>query len=278
MRSSDGVELAVTAFGGAGRPVVLLHGLMSCARSWRPRVAELTPYGRVLAPDARGHGRSGRPGPAAVGAPGPAWSPQRLAADVVELLETLDAPAALVGHSMGGISALLAAAARPGLVSAVVVEDPPLDLTATPPGRLDDMRAWFAAVAGPHPTRTALERALAGPDPEVGRHMGRCAVRRDDGWRLACAVDDALAVARHWVHTPLLDTACAVRTPLLVLEAGTSVAPPGQLAHLAERVPGARHVRIPDTGHLVHDAAPATWAAEVTALLRATGTAAPPPG
>ncbi|WP_224387815.1 alpha/beta fold hydrolase [Pseudonocardia sp. ICBG1293] len=268
MRSSDGVELAVTAFGGTGAPVVLLHGLMSCAESWRPRAAALRPYGRVLAPDARGHGRSGRPSD-----PGDpvAWSPERLAADVVALLETLDAPAALVGHSMGGISALLAAAARPDLVGAVVAEDPPLDLTASPPHRLDDARAWFAAVAGPHPTRAALERALAGPDPEVGRHMGRCAVRRDDGWWLACAVDDALAVARHWVRTPLLDRACAVRVPLHVLEAGTSVAPPGQLAQLAGRVPGARHVRVPGTGHLVHDTAPETWTAEVTALLRATG-------
>lgn len=277
MRSSDGVELAVTVFGGAGAPVVLLHGLMSCARSWRPRVAALRPYGRVLAPDARGHGRSGRPaGRADADA---AWSPQRLADDVVELLETLEAPAALVGHSMGGVSALLAAAARPDLVSAVVAEDPPLDLTATPPLLLDDARAWFAAVAGPHPTRVALEQALAGPDPEVGRHMGRCAVRRADGWWLACAVDDALAVARHWVRAPLLDRACAVRVPLLVLEAGASVAPPGQLAQLAGRIRGARHVRVPGTGHLVHDAAPQTWAAEVTALLRATGrTAAAPPG
>ncbi|MEU6699889.1 alpha/beta hydrolase [Pseudonocardia sp. NPDC046786] len=266
MRSSDGVELAVTAFGGRGRPIVLLHGLMSCAASWEPRASALTPYGRVLAPDARGHGRSGRPD----GADPAAWSPDRLARDVVELLGRTG-PAALVGHSMGGLSALLAAARRPDLVTAVVAEDPPPDLTGSPPGLLDDMRAWFGAVAGPHPSLAALAAVLGRPRPEVGEHMGRCAVRRADGWWLACDVDDACAIAAHWLRRGLLGELSAVRVPLLVIEAGESVAPPGQLALLAARVPGARHVRLPGTGHLVHDADPAGWAGAVTALLGATG-------
>nr|WP_255426935.1 alpha/beta fold hydrolase [Pseudonocardia sp. C8] len=242
-----------------------MHGLMSCAASWRPRATDLTPTGRVLAPDARGHGRSGRPVPAEP----EAWSPRRLAADVVELLERTG-PAALVGHSMGGISALLAAVARPELVTAVVVEDSPLDLTGSPPGLLDDMRSWFGVVAGPHPSRAALERVTGHPRPEVGIHMGRCAVRRDDGWWLACDVGDALEIARHWTRAPLLDEVSRARVPLLVIEAGESAVPPGQLELLAARVPGARHVRLPGTGHLVHDADPVTWAAEVTAHLART--------
>ncbi|SFM64572.1 Pimeloyl-ACP methyl ester carboxylesterase [Pseudonocardia ammonioxydans] len=264
MLASDGVELAVTSFGGTGRPIVLLHGLMSCAESWRPRAAALSGHGRVLAPDARGHGRSGRPDGAAPAPHG--WSPHRLAADVVELLERTG-PATLVGHSMGGISALLAAVRCPELVRALVVEDSPLDLTGVPPGLLDDMRAWFTAVAGPHPSRAELERVFGRPRPEVGVHMGSCAVRRADGWWLACDVGDALEIAAHWTRESLLDEASRVRAPLLVIEAEESVVPPGQLELLAARVPGARHVRLPGTGHLVHDADPQAWTAEVTALL-----------
>ncbi|ANY10029.1 hypothetical protein AFB00_13085 [Pseudonocardia sp. HH130630-07] len=267
MRSADGVRLVTTGYGGSGRPVVLLHGLMSCAASWEPRAAELTRHGRVLAPDARGHGRSGRPADPLDPA---AWSPRRLADDVLALLAGTG-PAALVGHSMGGISALLAAARRPDLVTAVVVEDPPLGVTAPPPGLLEDMRAWFTALAGPHPTRAELEAVFGHPHPEVGTHLGRCTVRRPDGWWLACEVDDAVRIAEHWTREPLLETASAVRLPLLVVEAAESVAPPGRLELLAARVPGARHVRLPGTGHLVHDAAPAEWTAEVAALLDRSG-------
>src|SRR5690606_15578783 len=38
-------------------------------------------------------------------------------------LETLPAPASLVGHSMGGLAACLAAAERPGLVRDIYLED-----------------------------------------------------------------------------------------------------------------------------------------------------------
>ncbi|MFP5019435.1 alpha/beta fold hydrolase [Pseudonocardia phyllosphaerae] len=261
MRTSDGVEIAVIEFGGTGRPIVLLHGLMSCAESWRPRAAQLTPYGRVLAPDARAHGGSQR---------GADLSPHRLAADVVELLERTG-PAALVGHSMGGITALLAAAARPDLVTALVVEDSPLDLTGTPADHAADMRAWFTALAGPHESTERVAEVFAGDRPEVGDHMARCVVQRDDGWWLATDIDDAMAVSEHWRHTSLLGEACTVRAPLLVIEAGDSVVPPGQLELLASRVPDARHIRLPGTGHLVHDAVPKTWAQEVIALLERTG-------
>lgn len=260
MLTSDGVALEVLDLGGAGRPIVLLHGLMSCARSWLPRAAALRPHGRLLAPDARGHGRS---------ATGADTSPHRLADDVGELLATTG-PAALVGHSMGGISALLTAARHPGLVTAVVVEDSPFDLTGGPPGLLGDMREWFGAVAGPYPSRRRVAQVLAGGRPEVGAHMARCTVRRDDGWWLAADVDAAVAIAGHWTRRSLLDDVAGVAAPTLVIEAGESVVAPGQLAALAARLPDARHVRLPGTGHLVHDADPGGWAAEVTALLRRT--------
>jgi non-heme chloroperoxidase len=47
---------------GAGRPVVLIHGLLQDGRSWEPqRVALLDAGYRVITYDRRGFGRSGRP-------------------------------------------------------------------------------------------------------------------------------------------------------------------------------------------------------------------------
>ena len=81
---------------GAGRPVVLLHGVTLQAEVWAPLLHLLADRFRVLAVDVRGHGRS-QVGDDGVG---------RMAAahDLVTLLEHLDLRGAvLVGHSMGGM-------------------------------------------------------------------------------------------------------------------------------------------------------------------------------
>ncbi len=255
--SSDGVDLEVVEFGGAGRPVVLLHGLMGRATTWWPIARELQRHGRVLGPDARGHGRSGRPDASA-------WDPERMALDVVELLLELDAgPAALVGHSMGGLSALLAAARRPDLVSAVVVEDMAVDLTGLPPHTITDMHAWFSAIEQPFCSVAAVREAFDG----VGDYMAECVEERADGYHLLAAVDDATAIAEHWTRVPHWEALDAVRAPTLVIEAAESIIPPGQAEAMARRLPDARHVRIPDTGHLVHGAEPGPWLDAVHGLL-----------
>lgn len=237
LRSSDGVDLEIVEFGGSGRPVVLLHGLMGRATTWWPVARELTGHGRVLGPDARGHGRSGRPDD-------DAWSPERMALDVVELLETVGG-AALVGHSMGGLSALLAAARRPDLVAAVVVEDMAVDLTSLPANAVDG----YSAVEQPFASQAAVREAFAG----VGDYMVECVEERDDGYHLLVDLDDATAIARHWTAAAHWDALDAVRAPTLLIEAEDSIVPPGQAEAMARRIADAEHVRIPGTGHLVHD-------------------------
>ncbi len=237
LHSSDGVDLEVVEFGGSGRPVVLLHGLMGRATTWWPVARELVRHGRVLGPDARGHGRSGRP-------TGGAWSPERMTADVVELLERIG-PAALVGHSMGGLSALLAAARRPDLVTAVVVEDMAVDLTVLPSNAADA----YTGVEQPYPSLAAVREAFDG----VGDYMTECVEERADGYHLLVDLADATAIATHWTHTAHWDALDAVRAPTLLIEAEDSIVPPGQAEEMARRITGAEHVRIPGTGHLLHD-------------------------
>jgi pimeloyl-ACP methyl ester carboxylesterase len=76
---------------------------------------------RILASDARGHGRS--PG-------GPVGDTVEWGDFAVDLLATIDAvdagaPWLLAGHSMGGAVSLLAAVARPDRVRGLVLLDPP---------------------------------------------------------------------------------------------------------------------------------------------------------
>jgi pimeloyl-ACP methyl ester carboxylesterase len=239
VRSSDGVDLAVTGFGGDGPPVLLLHGLMGCAATWAPVARRLAAHGRVLALDARGHGRSGARGP---------WTVERMAADAAAVLDATG-PAVVVGHSMGGLHGLALAAARPDLVRALVVEDMGVDF------RGDDgtARAWFAALPRAYASRDALRTAFG---VAWGDYMAACAQRCADGWQPRTRTEHALAIAGEWAErdfTPLLD---AVRCPVLLVEADASVVPAGQMAAMARRLADARHVRLPGTGHLVHGTDP----------------------
>lgn len=100
--------------GGDGPPLVLVHGLGGAASNWVELAPALARRHRVLVPDLPGHGGSA-PLPAA-----PTLSPfADAAARLAELEEMI--PAALVGHSLGGLVALRLALLRPEAVNALVL-------------------------------------------------------------------------------------------------------------------------------------------------------------
>ena len=95
--ASDGVDLAYHAL-GEGRPVVLLHGLFSDAvMNWVKfgHAAKLAAAGhRVIMPDLRAHGASGKPHDPAV------YPPGVLGRDLAELIAHLG----LTDYDLGGFS------------------------------------------------------------------------------------------------------------------------------------------------------------------------------
>ena len=99
---------------GEGDPLVLVHGLGGAAANWLALAPLLLPGRRLIVPELPGHGGSS-PLPAA-----PSLSPY---ADRLGLLLDHEgaAPAAVVGHSLGGAVALRLALRRPEAVSALVL-------------------------------------------------------------------------------------------------------------------------------------------------------------
>ena len=92
---------------GEGPLVLLLHGFPESWWSWRYQLEPLARAGyRVVAPDLRGYGESGRQGP---------YDLDTLAADVCALIDALGAEPApvVVGHDWGGAVAWHLAAHRP---------------------------------------------------------------------------------------------------------------------------------------------------------------------
>jgi pimeloyl-ACP methyl ester carboxylesterase len=108
-----GTEYDVT---GEGRPVMLLHGFPDSGRLWRHQVPALAGAGfRVIVPDLRGYGRSGKPDGV------DAYSLPLLAGDVMAVLADLEIPQAhLVGHDWGAALAWVIASLAPGSVDHLV--------------------------------------------------------------------------------------------------------------------------------------------------------------
>jgi pimeloyl-[acyl-carrier protein] methyl ester esterase len=101
---------------GEGKDVILIPGLASSAAVWDATVAQLSSTHRVHVVQVAGFAGA----PAGPNAEGDMFAP--LIAELGDYAAALDKPA-IIGHSIGGLSALEVAAARPGVVSRVMVVD-----------------------------------------------------------------------------------------------------------------------------------------------------------
>jgi pimeloyl-ACP methyl ester carboxylesterase len=142
----EGGDLAALywAADAPGAPlVVLVHGITGNAMIWSQVAAALAGGCEVVAPDLRGRARS-------AGLPGP-YGLSAHAADITALLERFGADGeagadatVLVGHSMGGfVAALAAAGSARHLVHGLVLVDGGLPFAVPPAADTDDMLAAF---------------------------------------------------------------------------------------------------------------------------------------
>jgi pimeloyl-ACP methyl ester carboxylesterase len=102
---------------GSGPLVVLSHGIGDRRQVYRFLAPKLAQAGyRVASPDLRGHGESSM-----------GWASitrTDVAGDLLALTDHLGGPAVIVGHSISGGAATIAAAARPEQVSGIVEINP----------------------------------------------------------------------------------------------------------------------------------------------------------
>ncbi|PIB26491.1 thioesterase [Amylibacter kogurei] len=103
-------------FGEASdKPTLLIvHGLFGSGRNWRAIAKRLSADRRVITVDMRNHGDS-------------FWDDSHtyfdMAEDLATVIQTLDSPVDIIGHSMGGKAAMLTALQHPKLVNKLIVVD-----------------------------------------------------------------------------------------------------------------------------------------------------------
>jgi pimeloyl-ACP methyl ester carboxylesterase len=116
IRAGDGLGLVGEVRGQGDTALVFLHGWCGDREYWKHQVRPFAADYRVVTLDQAGHGESGKDRKV--------WSAAGLAGDVEAVAKSLGLKRViLVGHSMGGPVALLAAKQMPGTVVAVVGVD-----------------------------------------------------------------------------------------------------------------------------------------------------------
>jgi 2-succinyl-6-hydroxy-2,4-cyclohexadiene-1-carboxylate synthase len=225
--------------------LLLLHGFTATGGSWdgvRRRIDAAT-YSEVLAPDLRGHGASSGRLPATIPA-------------VVDDLRQ-DEPYALAGYSMGGRVALHLALAQPELVKRLVLVSTTPGI-AEPSGRAERRRSDEELAEG-------LERAgleafarwwagqplFAGQPPEVA-----AAARADRLRNTAVGLVASLRGMGTGRMTPLWDRLGELTMPATVVVGERDAKFRAIGERMAERLPDARLVVVPQAGHAVHLEAP----------------------
>lgn len=247
---------SLTRRGGRGRPLVLVHGLMGRGSTWTRQLPWLTPLGDVYTYDAPWHrGRD-------VGAEGQI-STERFVADLGDAVSTIGKPAVLIGHSMGALHSWCLAATRPDLVEALVVEDMAPDFRGRTTGPWEP---WLHALPVEF---DSTQRVYDEFGPVAGRYFLEAFDRTTTGWRLHGRPATWIEIAAEWGTRDYWREWEAVRVPALLLEAGNSVTPPGQMARMAQTGHRTTYLRVPGAGHLIHDDAPQAYRQAVESFLSA---------
>ncbi|MET8944554.1 alpha/beta hydrolase [Streptomyces sp. NPDC004542] len=248
----DGRTLSYVDFGGPGRPLLALHGHMSEGMSYAGLAARLAPDWRVIAPDQRGHGDSGRAA---------AYSREGYLADLEALMDHLELDrAALLGHSLGAINAYQFAARHPERVTALVNGEGCAELGLD--GR-NPLAFVLDLPQGTCPTREAFVARL-GP---FAAFLGSAVRERPDGtWSLHFHPRD-IYVSEEQVHgdhwSDWTGSACPA---LLVRGARGGVLSARQAEQMAARRPGTRLVEL-ETDHFLYANDPVGFADAVRDFL-----------
>lgn len=249
--AADMIEVNYAEGPDNGPPIVLIHGLGGRWTSWEPVMGRFGERWHVYAIDLRGHGDSGR-------VPG-GYEFSDYPGEVIEFLRNVvGKPAYLVGHSLGGVAAAGTCASAPELVTAVVLEDPPLyirewfdESEAAPVFKnLLEIRERNLGIEG-----TAIELREINKNLSDGAivRWAQTVVKADPGiW--AAAVGGRMYES--WDPDAVLSTATP---PVLLMQANPDkggVLRDVEATRAVDLLSHGRHVKWEDVGHGMHNEQP----------------------
>jgi pimeloyl-ACP methyl ester carboxylesterase len=268
---APGRSLSALVWGDGPPEFVLLHGGGQNAHTWDTVALVL---GRPLvAIDLPGHGHSDS-------MPDVFFSPQEFASSVATAIRTLAPDArAVVGMSMGGLTAIALAGSAPELVRALMLVDvvpsinkervAPIGEFLNGPESFASFDEILARTVQFNPTRT---------ESSLRRGVLHNAVERDDGtwvWRHQRHWSPRTEVAQGAPVVPdynsLWDALAGVEVPTILIygTTGASIIDDDALAELESHRPGTTAIAVADAGHSIQGDQPLILAQVMTDFLAA---------
>jgi pimeloyl-ACP methyl ester carboxylesterase len=237
----DDVRLVCRDWGGKGRPVILLHGLAGHAGEWDAVARNLSSAYRIIAVDQRGHGESER-------------HPRDVsrAAYVADVLAVLDQLALhrpiLAGQSLGGHTAMLAAAAHADrFTGLVLIEAGPGGPNPDTPAKIG---AWLDSWPVPFASKQEAAQFFGGGPAGDGWAAGL--EGRDGAWWPRFDRDVMVRSLAENAQRSFWPEWSRITCPTLVVLAQNSFIPVSEAEEMLRRRPETTAVSIPRTGHDLH--------------------------
>ncbi len=263
---------------GNGDPIIILHGLYGSSDNWVTFARQLAERNTVYLIDQRNHGRSPHH---------PEHSYEHMSEDLLAFFTTQKlGKATILGHSMGGKTAMLFTAKYPEKVNGLIVVD------IAPAGyaslnefspqaivHLNIVNAMLSINLREYKTRTDIENELAKSitDAAIRQFIMKNIHRNPDhsfNWKLNLnALSKALPEIMGSIHLEkVLDQKHPIHIPTLFIKGGRSnYLLPEHYAEIKTYFPEAQIGTIPNAGHWVHAEQPVLFAETVIQFIRTLG-------
>lgn len=245
---------------GSGFPLLILHGLLGSSDNWQTLARKLGQHFHIFTLDLRNHGRSPHDD---------AFNYSVMAGDLHEFLAAHQLPRChLLGHSMGGKTAMHFALRFPRLVEKLIVVD--IAPRAYPPLHTSIFNALLPLDLSRFQSRDEISTALAPsiPEPAVRQFLLKNVGRDDSGafrWKMNLSV-----IHRNYDGlNQAIDSNTTCDRPTLFLRGSRSDYIQDADADLIHRLfPAAKIATIPNSGHWIQADAPEAFHSAVLEFLR----------
>lgn len=253
--SKDGTEIGFIKRGN-GPPLLLVHGTTADHSQWNPVIPYFENQFTVYAVDRRGRGMSGD---------SPDYRLSKEAEDIAAVVESINKPVFILGHSHGAIASLEASLLTDKIKKLILYEPPiPLGTPAYPPGVPEKMQALIDSDRNEAALEVFFKEVVKMPDYEFEKYSRLPVYKRRI--ELAPTIPRELTLGK--IYSFNTEKFTNLQIPVLLMLGGDS---PGlfekSIRVLDETLPNSRVFIMPDQQHIAMDTDTEMFVREVNKFL-----------